>query len=140
MLGAAALEAPKSVGAGASLFGAVEPNPNKLADGRDAVAGVLSKPCALVPMVLPNMLFCAGCDGAPLLGPFEPKLNTLFCAGEAVWVDAPKAVNMPLVAGVAVLGAEGAVLPKVKGGGAVEAGAGVLERLGAALIVPNRLV
>lgn len=108
-------------------------------------------PSALV-LILPSALFCAGCEGASLLGVFDPWLNMLFCAGGAdwvnplnillvaggaVWVGAPNPENRLLVAGVELLVAEGALLLNEKG---VEAGAGALVSFGAALVVLNMLL
>jgi len=134
--GIAALEAPKSVGVDASLLGAVEPKLNRLEGWTGAAAAMLLQACALVAMLVANRLFGAGCDRASLVGAFEPKLKRLLVAGGAVWVDAPNPPCMLAVA-VAVLGAVGAVLAKVKG---VEAGAGVVAAVGAALALLNVLV
>lgn len=101
LLGVAALEAPKSVGVDTLLLEVAEAKLRELEAGAGAVAAKPVDACALVE-VPPNMLFCACCDGGSLFGVLDPKLKALFCAGGAVWVDAPDPPNMVLVAGGAV--------------------------------------
>jgi hypothetical protein len=162
-LGVAALEVPKRLvdgaGVAASVFCADAPKLNILDAGAVAVAfGVLCAPVLSAPKMLfglgvsavlsvfcafepkpPNMLVwgAAGSLGASSFCAFVPKpLKILFCAGAAVWVEAPKPLKMPLVAGVlAVFWADELGAPKVNG---VEAGAEAAGVFGAPLVVPNR--
>jgi hypothetical protein len=112
------------------------PKPNRFDAGAVAVAVAFCVPCALE--AVPNMLVFGVSCCAPFcaLLPNPPKL--LFCAGAALFCEAPKAPNILVGALVpAVCALELAGAPNVKG---AAAGAGEPVILAAELVVPNVFV